>query len=328
MKGFSQKFKDFPDYILGVTKEIWEDRGIATLNEYYSKDMVLRMPLGVYRGNQEVIAQTMSTLVEFPDRQLLGEDVIWSGSDEEGMLSSHRLYCTGTHLGDNKFGRSTGKVVHFRAIADCHAINNTINDEWLVRDYGGIVKQMGWTAREAARNLIVDEGGKENCEKPLTPATDVVGPYTGRGNDNEWGRRYASVLTRIMNADMAVIPEFYDRAIKGEYPGSVSARGWAQVDKFWIGLKASFPTAEFNIDHQMGRNDPIMPPRAAIRWSLRGKHDGWGYFGQPTGADVYIMGMCHVEFGALVVDEPKIRHEFALYDEVAVWKQILMQDKY
>ena len=24
MKGFSQKFIDFPDYILGITKEIWK----------------------------------------------------------------------------------------------------------------------------------------------------------------------------------------------------------------------------------------------------------------------------------------------------------------
>ena len=45
MKGFDQKFKDFPDYILGITKEIWEDRGISTLHNYYGKDMYLRMPL-------------------------------------------------------------------------------------------------------------------------------------------------------------------------------------------------------------------------------------------------------------------------------------------
>ncbi len=34
MKGFSDQFKNFPDYILGITKEIWEDRGLATLNHY------------------------------------------------------------------------------------------------------------------------------------------------------------------------------------------------------------------------------------------------------------------------------------------------------
>ncbi|MCY4035215.1 MAG: ester cyclase [Hyphomicrobiales bacterium] len=325
MKGFSQKFKDFPDYILGITKEIWEDRGVATLNEYYGKDMVLRMPLGVCRGNREVIANTMSTLAEFPDRQLLGEDVIWSGNDTDGMLSSHRLYCTGTNLGAGMFGEPTGKVVHFRAIADCYAINNAITDEWLVRDYGGIARQMGWTPREVAARLIADEGGTEHCGKPLTPATDVVGPYTGRGNDDEWGRRYADVLMRIMNADLAVVPKAYDRAVGGEYPGSTSVRGWDGVDRFWVGLKAAFPTAEFNIEHQIGRDDAMMPPRAALRWSLQGRHDGLGCFGKPTGADVYIMGMCHAEFGALVADEPKIRREFALYDEVAIWKQILMQ---
>ena len=325
MKGFSQKFKDFPDYILGITKEIWEDRGIATLHDYYGKDMYLRTPLGVHKGNAKVIANTMATLVEFPDRALLGEDVIWCGDDAEGMLSSHRLYCTGTHLGASMFGTPTGKMVHFRAIADCYAINNAITDEWLVRDYGGVARQLGWTAKDAAAKLIKDEGGVAHCTQPLTPANDVVGPYTGKGNDSEWGQRYADTLTRIMGADMAVIAQDYDRAIKGAYPGQITARGWGEVDKFWMGLRAAFPSAEFTIAHQMGRDDAMMPPRAAIRWALHGKHEGWGAFGRPTGAEVYILGICHAEYGALVRDEPKIRHEFALYDEVAIWKQILMQ---
>ena len=40
-----------------------------------------------------------------------------------------------------------------------------------------------------------------------------------------------------------------------------------------------------------------MPPRAAIRFSLNGKHDGWGRFGKPSGANIYVMGIAHVEFG-------------------------------
>ncbi|MCP5001560.1 MAG: ester cyclase [Hyphomicrobiales bacterium] len=320
MKGFAPKFKDFPDYIIGITKEIWEDRGIASLHEYYGKDIYLRMPLGAFRGNIGVIAKTMGTLVEFPDRELLAEDVIWSGNEDDGMLSSHRLYCTGTHLGDNMFGPPTGKRVVFRAIADCYAIENTITDEWLVRDYGGIAKQLGWTARDAAAKLIADEGGPEDCEPPLTPENYVDGPYEGRGNDNEWGAEYADHLTRIMNADLAVIASKYDRAVHGEYPGQTTARGWGAVDRFWIALRSAFPSAEFKIDHQIGRDDPMMPPRAAIRWSLHGKHDGWGAFGRPTGAEVYVMGMSHAEFGPW-----GLRREFALYDEVAIWKQILMQ---
>lgn len=319
MKGFDPKFKDFPDYILGITKEIWEDRGIATLHDYYGKDIYLRMPMGAYRGNAGVIAKTMGTLVEFPDRQLLGEDVIWSGNENDGMLSSHRLFCTGTHLGESMFGPATGKKITFRAIADCYAIENTITDEWLVRDYGGIARQLGWEPRDAAAKIIADEGGPENCAPPLTPATYVDGPYLGRGNDNPWGAQYADILTRIMAADLAVIPAEYDRAVWAEYPGLQTAHSWAGVDNFWINLRAAFPSATFRIEHQIGREDPMLPPRAAIRWSLWGKHEGWGAFGRPTGVDVYVMGISHAEFGPW-----GLRREYTLYDEVAIWKQILM----
>ena len=64
----------------------------------------------------------------------------------------------------------------------------------------------------------------------------------------------------------------------------------------------------------------MMPPRAALRWSLRGRHDGWGRFGPPTGADVYLMGLSHAEFGPW-----GLRREYVVYDQVAVWKQILLQ---
>ena len=325
MKGFSDRWKDFPDYIIGITREIWEDRGIATLHHYYSPDIVVRSPASVVIGNEKVIGATMATLAEFPDRQLLGEDVIWSGTPEEGMLSSHRLLSTATHLADGVYGKASGKKLTYRIIADCHAINDQINDEWLIRDQTAIVNQIGWDAREYAADLIAREGGPEKAVRPLTPATDRPGPYKGRGNDNEWGARYADILTRIMGADMAVIPAEYDRAVQSEYPGGVTGHSHGPVDRFWMGLRASFPDATFTIDHQIGRDDPFMPPRAAIRWALHGRHDGWGCFGAPTGAEVYVLGISHAEFGSLGHARPTVRREFTLFDETAIWKQILLQ---
>jgi hypothetical protein len=143
MNGFDPKFRDFPDYILGITRKIWEERGIATLHDYYAPDIVVRSPGSVVIGNQGVIGATMATLAEFPDRQLLGEDVIWSGTPEEGMLSSHRILSTATHARDGVYGKATGTKLTYRIIADCHAIANQINDEWLIRDQGAIVRQMG-----------------------------------------------------------------------------------------------------------------------------------------------------------------------------------------
>lgn len=325
MKGFDPKFRDFPDYIIGITKEIWEDRGIATLHDYYSDDIVVRSPASVVLGNQNVIGATMATLAEFPDRTLLGEDVIWSGTPEEGMLSSHRLLSTATHLGDGVYGKATGKKLTYRILADCHAINNQINDEWLIRDQGAIVRQLGWDPKEYAADLIAKEGGPEYCVKPLTPATDQDGPYKGRGNDNEWGQRYADILTRIMNADIATVERDYDRAVQTEYPGGITGHSFGSADNFWMGLRAAFPNAKFEIHHQIGRDDPMMPPRAAVRWSLTGKHEGYGAFGNPTGAEVYVLGICHAEFGALVAGAPKLRREFCIFDETSIWKQILLQ---
>ncbi len=320
MKGFSNRWKDFPDYIIGITKEIWEDRGIATLHHYYSPDIIVRSPASVVVGNESVIGATMATLAEFPDRTLLGEDVIWSGTPEEGMLSSHRLLSTATHLADGVYGKATGKKLTYRILADCHAINDQINDEWLIRDQTAIVQQLGWDAKEYAANLIEAEGGPDKCVRPLTPANDVEGPYKARGNDNAWGAQYADIVTRIMGADMAAIPAQYDRAVQSEYVGGRTGHSHGPVDRFWMSLRAAFPSATFKIEHQIGREDPMMPPRAALRWSLHGKHDGWGYFGAPTGAEVYVLGISHAEFGPW-----GLRREYALFDETAIWKQILLQ---
>ena len=317
MKGFSNRWRDVPDYIIGITKEIWEDRAVSTLHDYYGPDIVVRSPASVVVGNGDVISATMATLAEFPDRQLLGEDVIWTGQEDEGMLSSHRLVSTATHAGDGVYGKATGTRLTYRILADCFARDNVIEDEWLVRDQGAIVRQLGMTPSGFAAELIEKEGGPDRCVQPLTPETDRRGPYDGTGNDDQWGDKLREVVTRIMAADLRVIPEAYDRAASLHYPGGVHGFSHQAADRFWMSLRAAFPKAEFQIHHVIGRDDPFMPPRAAIRWSLWGRHDGWGGFGTPTGAMVYVLGITHAEFGPW-----GLRREWTLYDETAVWKQI------
>ena len=320
MKGFSEKWTNLPDYILGITKEIWENRGIDTLNHYYAKDIPMRFPEGVSSGNQKTINGTLSTLAEFPDRQLTGEDVIWSGNETDGFLSSHRLLTMGTHTGGGYFGPPTGKKFVIRAIADCAAINDQINDEWLIRDTAGIVKQLGMDPKQFALDLIEREGGAEKCVQPFCPENDVSGPYKGKGNNNEWGQKLSDILKRMMEKNFAVIQSEYDRAVHTEHPGSKTVHSWPDTEALWMNLRSSFPSANFSIDHQIGREDPLLSPRAAVRWSLLGNHDGWGMFGQPTGAKVYIMGFTHAEFGPY-----GLRREYTLFDPVSIWKQIFIK---
>jgi len=268
MKGFEDRWKDLPDYILGITREIWEDRKMHTLHQYYGADMPVRSPASVVIGNRHVIGATMATLAEFPDRTLLGEDVIWCGDEDTGFLSSHRLFSNATHTQDGLYGQATGKQLAYRIIADCAVKDNTIYDEWLVRDQGAIVRQMGWTPDAYARDLIAREGGPEQCIKPMTPDNDAPSIYSGRGNDNEWGAAYADILQRIMGAEFSIIDKRYDRACQIELPGGVTGHGRAVADEFWLGVRSAFPSATFTVHHTIGRDDPQQPPRAAVRWSL------------------------------------------------------------
>ena len=66
---------DIVDYILGITYEIWEERGVDLIHQYYSEDCVIWGLDGITRGAGAVVDATHATLEAFPDRRLLGEDV-------------------------------------------------------------------------------------------------------------------------------------------------------------------------------------------------------------------------------------------------------------
>jgi len=314
VKGFEPRFKDFPDYILKITEEIWEQRRIGSLRDYYAEDIIIRTPQGISSGNAGVMAATMQTLSEFPDRVLLGEDVIWSGSPETGMLSSHRILSTATHLGDGVFGPASGTSLTYRAIANCHAIDNKIDDEWLIRDTGAIVRQIGHTPREFAQSKL----DRNQPAEPFIPTINRPGPAAEGGNDDPWGKRYTEALERIMRAEFEVIGTGYDRAIEAHYPGGSDGFGRAFAERHWLGLRSSFPNASFTVHQRIGQSGTDSAPRAALFFALEGLHEGYGAFGPPTGKPVYVMGAAHAEFGPY-----GIRREWVLYDEIAVWLQIL-----
>ena len=103
----------------------------------------------------------------------------------------------------------------------------------------------------------------------------------------------------------------------GAYAGGLSTLGREAALEFWVGLRASFPSARFRIHHHRdGCRHAVAARGAAL--VADGTHDGWGSFGRPTGKRVHVMGMAHAEFGPW-----GLRREFALYDEIAIWRQIL-----
>ena len=69
-----RNYASVPDFIYGITQEIWEDRGIGRkLDKYYAKYILLRAATGFTASNDGVTAQTLQALPQFPDRRYTTE---------------------------------------------------------------------------------------------------------------------------------------------------------------------------------------------------------------------------------------------------------------
>lgn len=316
---FDPRWKDVPDYILGITHQIWEDREIHSLHDYYGPDLIVRSPASIVVGNAGIIGATQATLAEFPDRELPGEDVIWCDTGSDSFLSSHRLLCTATHTGPGMYGTPTGRKLTYRILADCWCQDNAVKDEWLVRDQAAIVDQMGASIVDWTRTLIAREGGADACVKPYTPARDIEGPYTRAGNDHPFGQKVAEILQTMMDGEFGLIEAEFDRAAESHLPRHQTVHGVQGIYDFWLPLRSAFPDAKFTVHHTIGQSSAMMPERAAVRWSLDGVHSGWGRYGAPTGAYVHVMGITHIEGGPW-----GLRRQWTLLDDTAIWKQILL----
>lgn len=309
-------------FLLNVAEDVWGARRIHAVNEHYTDDVIVRSPMGLVTGREAVQGATLATLAECPDLRLLGEDVITA---PDSGVGAYRHLVGATHAVAGAYGKASGTKLRYRILGEAHVRDGQIDEDWVIRDQAAIVRQLGLDPLKYTRDMLTREGGVEGCVQPLTPLVDRKVRSEGQGNDDPWGQAFGDVLRRIMTGDLNAIPEQYDPAVQCDYPGGETGHGWAAAERFWMGVRAAFPTAEFTIEHQIGCVDQVMPPRAAIRWSLHGKHDGWGAFGAPTGAEVYVMGMSQVEFGCVGTGDPKIRREWTLFDEIAIWKQILIQ---
>jgi len=320
MKGFDKKYKDFPDFILKITQQIWEEKDVESIAKFYTDDIPVRSPFGITYGNKPVIEATYSTLKEFPNRQLLGEDVIWNGNDETGYHSSHRILSKGTHLGDGSYGKPSGKNIYYRVIADCACKNNQVYDEWIVRDQGAMVRQLGYSPKEFAQKIIEIEGGIDKAKSLFDSKSDKKSNYKPMSvKSDSVGEKYSTILKNIFLSEY----EFkdYDRSSNIFWPGNKIGHGREDVMRFWNSLKNIFSNIKFSIEHIGYLEEPDKNAKASIRWFLEGKHVNESKeYGKETNSNLFIMGISHVEFGNY-----GINREWVLFDEVAIWKQIIMK---
>ena len=318
IKGFDAEFSNLDHYIRVITDRIWEGRRVDDINRYYSSDCAVETPSSVSVGAKAVIDGTIATLNAFPDRRLLAEDIVISGSSEGGYLSSHRIFSPMTHAGAGVFGTPSHRIIYARTIADCVCINNKIVHEWLVRDQAAIARQIGSNEKELAQKWLDASGGYFKAAMPAAPSY-----YVSHIEQKGLAAKYADFLEQIFRSSIKINADhFYAQQIISALPGGESAVGQNQIMHFWQSLAGSLELSSFHVEHSVAHDREGRPTVVAVRWRGKGIHKFAGRYGQPTGRPLEILGITHVEF-----QDDRVVREWHLIDDVAIWMQILSPRK-
>jgi predicted ester cyclase len=326
LKGFDDEYLDFVDYIMKITHRIWEEKGIGIIYDTYHNNVVMHAGSSNITGIQSVIGGTLQTLHAFPDRRLIGQNVIWSKFDENGYLSSHRIISTATNLGDSEFGPATGRKVTFRTTVDCAAHDNRIHEEWLVRDNLWIVKQLGFDPHEVAKKMAKATANKapalqsrfglcEGMEGQFFPEK-----YTAK--DSSIGEFMLEMTSRIYQYKMlSDVRKYYADNAVVHYICDKDLVGFDQIQGMLISLLSSFPNAAYTVDRvTCNQREKANEWDVSLRWRIRGLHEGRGYFGQPSGKPIEILGINQFH-----IANNKVVEEWVTFDGLDVLRQIYLQ---
>jgi predicted ester cyclase len=327
LQGFDPDYADLVDYILRCTHRIWEQKDIGLIETHYGDDCPIHLMTGTAHGLAGVVDGTLRTLGGFPDRTLVGEAVIWSGDEDAGYLSSHRITSTGTNWGGSELGPATGRRVAFTTIADCLCRENRIVEEWLVRDNSAIVWAMGQNPRDVARAQA--EADRRTGEGPQpwrvermarvraatpTPFPDRAVP-DAHADPEAWVCWFVDCV--LNHRRLAAVRDAYAPNARVHAPGGRRLFGHGETVGWWAALLGCFGGARVRIDHVAHQPAPDGALDVALRWELAGRHDGPALYGAPSGRDCYILAATHWR-----IERGRVAREWTVFDEVALLRQI------
>lgn len=318
MIGFEPRFTDIVDYIVRITDEIWIDRAVGYIYDTYDPSCVIYSPYGVVRSVEEVIANTVTTLNAFPDGEIEHLNVSWSGDDRNGFYTSHLGHSRSTNVGRTSFGPPTGKRTSIRFAADCISKDNRIHTEWLVRDNGAAVRQLGFEPHEVARRLA-DTSRPELLVACPETRLDGQSPRRSleidRTSPDGWARGLFNDVWNLRRLDW--LARSYSPNIVAYAAGGRVAEGLRNYQSLVLHVLAAVPDGVLRVHHvcHSEEADGII---VAVRWTLEGLSAPGGVLGEcPSGRPLSIMGISHLRLSGKEVVE-----EWMLFDEVGALTQV------
>lgn len=322
-------YRDPRDYILSWTDEIWVDLGLGRLEEHYARDVKVHTAYGETYDFDHVLMNSVQKMSAFPNGGGgSGEDVIWEQRGDNGFISSHRVFKTGTHTGHWIYGPPTGRDWVSRTIAHCTVQDGKVVEEWLVRDEYAVLQSLGLEPEVVAAGLAMASPvtGKTIDLADSGPFAGTISDPTRDGISGPRPGRYQGECEMIR----AMFEEVWNRRLFNRVSAYCSDKVVCHTTRMRraqtipgyqqgvIDLLAIFPDGRMEVRDLVVNESPDLGLRVAAIWVLSGTYSGVPVYGEPTRTPVKVLGASHYE-----LRDGKIRREWRIYDEIAVLAQIL-----
>ncbi len=316
--GFPEEYRDIVDYIVKITRRIWIDGAVGLIYDTYDPNCVVYTAGDVGRGVEPVVAGTIASMVAMPDIDNHFINIAWD-SDGSDFYTSHLGFGTGVNIGASAYGPATGRNATFRFCADCISRDGRIHTEWLARDNGGLIRQLGLdlhaTARLVAASPVREvqmRGSPSRLDgqtppQPLDLPREALGDHLRHLFHDIWNRRRFDVIA-----------EHYAVDVIAHLPGGRVVERLAGLRAAHLSLLAAMPDASMTIANICwgDESDGLI---GAVRWELAGTSRAGGWFGDmPEGHPIRVPGMTHCRFDS----RGRIAEEWTVFDEVAVLAQV------
>ncbi len=322
LEGFLSDYTDIVDYIIRCTHKMWEEGGLGLLYQHYAENTVVWSDWGVSYGRERTMEYVIQRQSSFPDLRGYADDVIWAGDDRAGFRTSHRGTQIGHNYGPSKYGPATGRRIQFQSIANCVVLNNRVTEEWLVHDEMTVVRQLGLDVDQVLRDLTeqMSAGAPADiiAEVPRVQGQTTPASYQpkrpGQFDVEDFVRLAFNEIWnwRLFNR----IPTYYAANTPLHAPSDRQLYGHGQIRAFVLAVLAAFPDGMIEIDDVYWNGNEEEGYRAAIRWTFRGTHRGFGIYGKATGRSIRLIGSTHQR-----IKDGKIVEEWTFFNELALlWK--------
>ena len=319
LPGFPNDYRDIVDYIVRITRAIWIDGAVGLIYDTYDPNCVVYTAADVGRGVEAVVAGTIASMVALPDIDNHFLDVAWSDLGNGDFYTSHLGFGTGINRGASAYGPATGRTATIRFCADCISRDGRIHTEWLARDNGALIAQLGFDLHDTAQRLAALPAREhyvraapsrldgQTPPQPLDGPRDTLDQHLRHLFHDIWARRRFDLMTA-----------HYAPGVRVHTAGARVAEGVPALRALHLSLLASMPDAGLTLG-QVSWSDEVDGVIAAVRWELAGTSRAGGWFGDlPDGVPMAVPGMTHCRFD----EDGRIVEEWTVFDEVAVLAQV------